>query len=57
MKDFLFIKGQKIKRTEEITEELKDYESKILGAEENISILENQIFNDLILNIQQYFNQ
>jgi len=30
-----------------ITEELKDYESKILGAEEKISILEHQIFNDL----------
>ncbi|MBT7624395.1 MAG: DNA mismatch repair protein MutS [Flavobacteriaceae bacterium] len=39
-----------------ITEELKDYESKILGAEENISILENQIFNDLILNIQPFIS-
>jgi len=39
-----------------ITEELKDYESKILGAEENISILENQIFDDLILNIQPFIS-
>ena len=30
-----------------ITEELKEYESKILGAEEKISVLEHQIFNDL----------
>ena len=32
-----------------ITEELKEYESKILGAEEKIMALEIQIFNDLIL--------
>ncbi|MEN8825923.1 MAG: DNA mismatch repair protein MutS, partial [Wenyingzhuangia sp.] len=31
-----------------ITEELKAYETKILGAEEKISILEQQIFNQLI---------
>jgi len=39
-----------------ITEELKDYESKILGAEEKISILENQIFDDLILSIQPFIS-
>ena len=32
-----------------ITEELKEYESKILGAEEKIMALEIQIFNDLVL--------
>ena len=31
-----------------ITEELKEYESKILGAEEKITALEIQIFNDLV---------
>ena len=31
-----------------ITEELKEYESKILGAEEKIMALEIQIFNDLV---------
>ena len=31
-----------------ITEELKEYESKILGAEEKIQIIENQLFEQLI---------
>ncbi|WP_197505894.1 DNA mismatch repair protein MutS [Urechidicola croceus] len=31
-----------------ITEELKEYETKILGAEEKIGQLESQIFNDLV---------
>lgn len=31
-----------------ITEELKEYESKILGAEEKIQVLEQQIFADII---------
>ncbi|MDO3693923.1 DNA mismatch repair protein MutS [Wenyingzhuangia sp. chi5] len=31
-----------------ITEELKEYETKILGAEEKIALLEQQIFNQLI---------
>ncbi|MFO7575285.1 MAG: DNA mismatch repair protein MutS [Bacteroidales bacterium] len=31
-----------------ITEELKEYESKILGAEEKILSLENSLFNDLV---------
>ena len=34
-----------------ITEELKEYESKILNAEENIAILENKEFNNLIKKI------
>ena len=32
-----------------ITEELKEYESKILGAEEKILSLETRLFNDLVL--------
>ena len=31
-----------------ITEELKDYESKILGAEEKIQVLENELYQNLI---------
>ena len=31
-----------------ITEELKEYESKILGAEEKITVLESRIFNELV---------
>ena len=34
-----------------ITEELKEYESKILNAEENITVLENKEFNNLIKKI------
>ena len=37
-----------------ITQELKDYESKILGAEEKILSLETQIFNDLILKLRPF---
>ncbi len=37
-----------------ITPELKEYEEKILGAEEKILLLENQIFNELVENIKQY---
>lgn len=36
-----------------ITEELKNYEEKILGAEEKIYALESKIFNELIGQIQQ----
>ncbi len=32
-----------------ITEELKEYESKILGAEEKIGLLEQQLFSELVL--------
>ena len=37
-----------------ITEELKDYESKILGAEEKILILETKLFNDLVYSITEF---
>ena len=37
-----------------ITEELKEYESKILGAEEKILALETKIFNDLIFALADY---
>jgi DNA mismatch repair protein MutS len=37
-----------------ITEELKEYESKILGAEEKIISLETKLFNDLVLSIVEY---
>lgn len=37
-----------------ITEELKDYESKILGAEEKILAIEAKLFNDLVLALSEY---
>jgi DNA mismatch repair protein MutS len=37
-----------------ITEELKEYEEKILGAEDKISALEIKIFNELVLSIADY---
>lgn len=37
-----------------ITEELKDYESKILGAEEKILAIEGKLFNDLVLALSEY---
>ena len=37
-----------------ITEELKEYESKILGAEEKIIALETKLFSDLVLAILEY---
>lgn len=37
-----------------ITEELKEYEEKILGAEEKIISLETKIFNDLVLGILDF---
>ncbi|RKD91614.1 DNA mismatch repair protein MutS [Mangrovibacterium diazotrophicum] len=37
-----------------ITEELKEYESKILGAEEKILALEGKLFNDLVLALSEY---
>ncbi len=37
-----------------ITEELKEYESKILGAEEKIIELETRLFNDLLLTIIEF---
>ena len=40
-----------------ITQELKEYEEKILGAEEKILSLETQIFNDLVVATQQFIAQ
>lgn len=37
-----------------ITEELKEYEAKILGAEDKILELESRLFNDLVLNLSDY---
>ena len=37
-----------------ITEELKQYEEKILGAEEKILVLEQQLFNDLVVSLLDY---
>ncbi|MES2836522.1 MAG: DNA mismatch repair protein MutS [Bacteroidota bacterium] len=37
-----------------ITEELKQYEEKILGAEEKIAAIEAKIFNDLIIALTDY---
>jgi DNA mismatch repair protein MutS len=37
-----------------ITEELKEYEGKILGAEERILSLENQLFGQLVVWMQEY---
>jgi DNA mismatch repair protein MutS len=37
-----------------ITEELKEYESKILGAEEKILTLETKLFNDIVIALLEY---
>jgi len=37
-----------------ITEELKEYENKILGAEEKIINLETRLFNELVISILEY---
>jgi DNA mismatch repair protein MutS len=37
-----------------ITEELKEYEEKILGAEEKIVVLETNLFHDLIMSLVDY---
>jgi DNA mismatch repair protein MutS len=37
-----------------ITQELKDYEEKILGAEEKILSLENKLYSDLVSSILEY---
>jgi DNA mismatch repair protein MutS len=37
-----------------ITEELKEYESKILGAEEKIITLETKLFNDIVIALLEY---
>ena len=40
-----------------ITQELKEYEEKILGADEKIQILEEQLFNELISATQEFIPQ
>ncbi|MCQ2258214.1 MAG: DNA mismatch repair protein MutS [Bacteroidaceae bacterium] len=40
-----------------ITQELKEYEEKILGAEEKISTLEQNIFNELVTEASNYISQ
>ena len=40
-----------------ITEELKEYEEKILGAEEKILSLETRLFNELVLCLAEYIPQ
>ena len=37
-----------------ITEELKQYEEKILGAEEKIQVIEIKLFNELVLTLNDY---
>ncbi len=37
-----------------ITEELKDYEEKIMGAEDKILSLETRLFNELVMAMQEY---
>ncbi len=37
-----------------ITQELKEYEEKILGAEEKILALETKLFSDLVLSVMEY---
>ena len=37
-----------------ITQELKEYEEKILGAEDKILSLETKLFNDLVMSMQEY---
>lgn len=39
-----------------ITEELKKYEEKILGAEEKIQALENRLYQQVLSDLQQYVN-
>ncbi|MDX1285116.1 MAG: DNA mismatch repair protein MutS, partial [Draconibacterium sp.] len=39
-----------------ITEELKEYESKILGAEEKILVLESKIFSGLVMALADYIS-
>ena len=39
-----------------ITEELKVYEEKILGAEDKINVIEQKMFQDLVLEAESYIN-
>lgn len=50
-----YIRKQTLVNSERyITPELKDYEDKVLNAEEHILSLESQLFNELRLNIVEY---
>ncbi|NPD90811.1 DNA mismatch repair protein MutS [Xylanibacter muris] len=40
-----------------ITQELKEYEEKILGAEDRILSLETRLFNELVLSMQEFIPQ
>jgi DNA mismatch repair protein MutS len=40
-----------------ITDELKQYEDKILGAEEKIQRIEERIYNELVISLGDYVNQ
>jgi DNA mismatch repair protein MutS len=40
-----------------ITQELKEYEEKILGAEDKILVIENKLYNDLVEAIDEYIPQ
>lgn len=46
-----------VDRERYITPKLKEYEEKILGAEEKISYLENKIYNELIIFTLKYINE
>jgi DNA mismatch repair protein MutS len=37
-----------------ITPELKEYEEKILGAEEKIAVIESRLYHDLVISISEY---
>ena len=39
-----------------ITEELKQYESKILGAEDKIQLLESKLYHELVINMADYID-
>ena len=40
-----------------ITEELKEYETQILGAEEKISQIEHQLYRQVCENVMMYIDQ
>lgn len=40
-----------------INDELKEYETKILGAEEKIGVIESKLYNDLVISLSEYISQ
>lgn len=40
-----------------ITEELKEYEEKILGAEERMAVLEQQLYNEIVAYVMQFLKE